>query len=378
MNKDYYGIENGHEWIDLGLPSGTLWATCNLGAENPHDVGFYYAWGEISPKERYEENNCKTLNRYFDNKILAPKDDVAHTCWGEVWSAPSYDEFQELRTHCAWEAIVENNVFGYKVTGPNGMSIFLPGAGCRYSIANLNAHEAMYWTSTSESNDACNAYCLHATPYEHLMRTYERVYGLSIRPVCRSNNSKSEIKHPTIQETVYLSQQINGIEDNHEWVDLCLPSGIKWATCNIGANSCEESGEFFAWGENKSKKEFQKTDYIGDYAHDAAQHNWGYKWYLPNKDNFKELQECCTWEWTTINGVAGYKVTGINGNSIFLPVTGYCYDTQCDDYDYGYYWSISPGGNFDFDAHFLYFNRSGHYMSLGNRSYGRCIRPIKK
>ena len=133
--------------IDLGLPSGIKWASCNVGATEPWEYGGYYAWGETEEKSNYDTSTYKYCNgSYFsmtkyctsssfgtvDNKTtLEPGDDVAHVKWGGSWRMPTKAEQDELRNNCTWTWTTLNGVDGYRVTGPNGNSIFLPAAGFR-------------------------------------------------------------------------------------------------------------------------------------------------------------------------------------------------------------------------------------------------------
>lgn len=138
-------------------------------------------------------------------------------------------------------------------------------------------------------------------------------------------------------------------------VDLGL--SVYWSSCNVGAEAPEEYGDYYAWGETKPKSSYKKETYsyydsnkseyidIGDYisgtAYDAATVNLGSDWKMPTKTQMKELIDNCTWEWTQINGVNGFKVTGSNGNSIFLPANGYMLNKTKNSPDWTYY----PTGN---------------------------------
>lgn len=125
---------------------------------------------------------------------------------------------------------------------------------------------------------------------------------------------------------------VSGTIAGHDYVDLGLPSGTKWATCNVGASTPEEYGNYYAWGETSTKTEYteensvtygqQMSDISGNAQYDAATANWGSTWRIPNRAEVEELIDNCTWTWTTQNGVNGIKVTGTNGNSIFLPAAG--------------------------------------------------------
>lgn len=131
-------------------------------------------------------------------------------------------------------------------------------------------------------------------------------------------------------------------QDNENSVDLGL--SVKWAMCNIGAKSPEESGTYYAWGETKTKFSFNLDNYSwykdGSYTKygsekmnlddedDVAHVELGGDWRLPTAEEMKELNEKCKWTWTTMNGVNGYEVTGTNGNSIFLPDTGFMFESD--------------------------------------------------
>ena len=191
-------------------------------------------------------------------------------------------------------------------------------------------------------------------------------------------------------------QAVNG----YEYVDLGLPSGLKWATCNVGASSPEEYGDYFAWGETQpapgfnyiesncatyglSISELQSQGYIDNEgnltsSHDAATANWGGSWRMPTKAELQELIDKCTWEWTMQNGVNGYKVTGTNGNSLFLPGAGFYEGSSLGYVSTGYYWSSTPDVSyFDYYAYCLYFYYGGEYVDwYYNRIYGLTIRPI--
>lgn len=186
------------------------------------------------------------------------------------------------------------------------------------------------------------------------------------------------------------------LPDMHDAVDLGLPSGLKWATCNVGASSPEEYGDYFAWGETTTKSsydesnsttyglstsELQSRGIIGDdgnlsAAYDAATANWGGSWRMPTLDEIKELLNNCTWTWTTQNGVKGRKVTGPNGNSIFLPAAGYRLGTGLGNAgSYGYYWSATPYSNSCYE-YSLSFSSDDCYWRYYYRYDGRSVRPV--
>lgn len=187
--------------------------------------------------------------------------------------------------------------------------------------------------------------------------------------------------------------------DEDSLVDLGLPSGVKWATRNVGATFPEEYGDYFAWGEtsvkpgygpassvthNLSKSELESRGIIDadgnlTAAYDAATVNWGDNWRMPTSDEVNELISECTWNWTTQNGVHGYKVTGRNGNYIFLPAAGsysgsmfYGADTD------GYYWSATPYYYNNTHAFYLIFNSGRYYKNDNYRYGGKSVRPVAK
>ncbi len=177
--------------------------------------------------------------------------------------------------------------------------------------------------------------------------------------------------------------------NGHEYVDLGL--SVKWATMNVGANAPQEYGSYIAWGETEtatkssydwSSYKFQ-ADFIGDNktslekADDAAAANWGGDWIMPSPDDFDELKQNCTYEWTTQNGVKGCKITGSNGNSIFLRATGYLYNGSLYGVDsWGCYWSSSLYEYNSDCGRFLDFNSGDFYHWYHDRCYGRSVRPV--
>ena len=190
---------NGHEYVDLGLPSGIKWATCNVGANKPEEYGGYYAWGETEEKSNYDWSTYKwcngsknTMTKYctdsdygtVDNKtVLDPEDDVAHVKWGGSWRMPTEAEQAELRNKCSWIWTAQNGVNGYKVTGPNGNSIFLPAAGYRRGTVVSSGGGGSYWSSSLLSNDGDRAYYFYFYDGFYYWDYYNRFYGHSVRPV---------------------------------------------------------------------------------------------------------------------------------------------------------------------------------------------------
>ncbi len=196
--------DDNHEWVDLGLPSGTLWATCNVGANAPEEYGDYFAWGETAPKDYYDWNTYKWCNgtkntmtkyctdsSYGDNGFtdgkteLDPEDDAARVNWGSSWRMPSVDQIQELIGNCTCQWTQRNGVNGQLVTGPNGNTMFLPAAGYRWNESLYNVgSDGYYWSRTLNSDDSNDAYGLYfySGGWGYWYRNY-RYYGHAVRAV---------------------------------------------------------------------------------------------------------------------------------------------------------------------------------------------------
>lgn len=480
---------NNHEYVDLGLPSGTLWSTMNLGADSINYYGDLYAWGDIEPKQdedidssRYYTDGVYTKYYYRgsneeggDNKtVLELSDDAANANWGGDWRMPTVKEFQELVENCTWDWIEIDDVEGSLVTGPNGNTIFLPAAGCSSYSVNLFGN---YWSSSLDRNYSTYAYTLDIesdTVRFDYPAFYVRSWGRSVRPILPtksrysikfdanggygsmsmikanyadvvtiSNNEFSNGDYEFIgwntkadgsgisytnNQTFSISSDltlyaqwggyiISGYENGYAYADLGLPSGTKWATMNVGADSPEDYGDYFAWGETSTKSTYSWSTYkwmtdgmsswdgvnkytsadwqtsgvwydeygefIGDgkttldLEDDAANANWGSDWRMPTKEEQDELRNNCTWTWSMKNGIKGYSVTGPNGNSIFLPAAGGSYDSGLDGAgSYGDYWSSSLYSRSSDYACYLSFISDGVDWYYYYRNIGRSVRPV--
>lgn len=225
----------------------------------------------------------------------------------------------------------------------------------------------------------------------------------------KQDGPKQRTKTPQSSQSKKSTNSFNG----HDYVDLGLPSGTLWATCNVGANKPEEYGDYFAWGEIKQKtvydwdtykyskvkhRKFKKVDLLTKYcnelaygyegftdeltvlrsADDPATTNWGNGWEMPSKEQWEELKENTKSTWTTRNGVKGRLFTANNGNSLFLPAAGYrSYDEIINVGSIGYYWSSSLHTGYPFDA--WYFNFDSYSASVGSnyRYGGRSVRAVR-
>ena len=185
-------------WVDMGLPSGLMWASCNLGANTPEEYGNYYAWGEVQPKETYDwrsyryctvdgEGNLQTLTKYntsstygaIDNRnILEAMDDAATAVLGSGARIPTADEWRELIDNTTQEWTTENSVNGLKFTATNGNTLFLPAAG-RHGSTGLDyaGMHGLYWSST-----------LHTSDPRYARRFLFNADSVSLRTYCRRFN----------------------------------------------------------------------------------------------------------------------------------------------------------------------------------------------
>lgn len=207
------GISNGHEWVDLGLPSGTKWATCNVGASSPEEYGDYFAWGETTTKCCYEPNaykwtraeykmdvdvdielDAKKLTKYNtetdaadDKWELDAEDDAAHVVWGGEWRMPTNEEWTELRKKCVWTWTTHYGKNGYRVQSKvNGNSIFLPAAGefCFMDIIEAD-QSGEYWSKSLDVDVPTVAHGVIFAPDEYCHFAFDRYRGYSIRPVIK-------------------------------------------------------------------------------------------------------------------------------------------------------------------------------------------------
>ncbi len=179
---------NGHEYVDLGL--SVMWATCNVGASSPSKYGNYYAWGETEPKKEYTEENSVTFGKRMGSIAGNPQYDAATANWGSTWRLPTWDETDELIDKCKWEWTSQRGRKGYKVTGRNGNSIFLPFTGWRGETSLVGAGVfGCYWSATPDEGNkyrACNLSSHNPPPpIYNILWSYHRYYGYSVRPVSK-------------------------------------------------------------------------------------------------------------------------------------------------------------------------------------------------
>lgn len=383
--EDDTNMEHGYEYVDLGLSSGTLWATYNIGALSPEEYGNYFAWGETVPKDNYDWStylfgNSANFTKYNSiDKItqLELEDDAAYVIWGKNWRMPTHEEELELARECSWENDQINGISGYRITGSNGNSIFMPRGGLYdgtdygsygYELSFVNT-DGWYWSSTLNSigSSYAQGLCFFPSLLENVI-DHERCDGHNIRPVF-----------------IHKKDDVNLNSDDYEYVDLGLPSGTLWATVNIGANSPEDYGQYFAWGELEEKTDYSTQAYLyynGSYEnigtdianteYDVAKYLWGNGWHMPTYNQIQELMKNCSWTRTTQNDISGYLVKGSNNNSIFLPCGGFK-NGSGDQYigTMAYYWSSTSNGS---TAYCVW---DGPYWYCNYRRDGMPIRPVR-
>ena len=343
------------EYVDLGLPSGNLWAKCNLGASAPEAYGDYYAWGEVEPKQEYTNSNHKwykegapslgfTKYNNEDGKLsLEDEDDAVIQKLGNGWRTPTLADFRELtnQKYTTIEKTTLNGVAGYQITSKrNKKSIFIPFAGFRNDkpqTREISSDQtvAVCMTNQRRFDDQVFNCWSFAFEQDRIRRYGKRRYdGISIRPV----------KGP-------------GVPVPNDCVDLGLASGLLWAKYNMGATEPTDRGNYYAWGETSTKKKYNGSSYkhfktddydnvkkiykynegdgkeVLDLEDDAARANLGVGYRIPTKADWEELLEDCKWKAVTVTlpleldpaqkkSVARWKVTGPNGNYIILPATG--------------------------------------------------------
>ena len=357
------------EYVDLGLPSGNLWATCNLGASSPEAYGDYYAWGEVEPKKEYTYPNHKwykegapslgfTKYNNEDGKLtLEDEDDAVIQKLGNGWRTPTLADFRELTNQklTTIKKTTLNGVVGYQITSKrNKKSIFIPCAGFKQDkpqTREISSSEevAICMTNLRRIDDQVFNCWTFAFEQDRIRRYGKRrPDGISIRPV----------KGP-------------GVPVPNNCVDLGLDSGLLWAKCNMGTTDPTKPGDYYAWGELSTKKEYYSDNYkhfgkhgvikynekdgkeVLELEDDAARVNLGVGYRIPTQKDWEELLEDCKWEAVTTTlpeivdpsqkkVIARWKVTGPNGNSIVLPTTsGFRADGWFVQRDYNIYYTTA-------------------------------------
>ena len=374
------------EAVDLGL--SVKWAAWNMGASSINDVGGYYGWGDPTGElESYTSSDYAT--GYKELSICGTRYDIATVNWGKDWRLPKVEEIQELLDNSTIQATVQDGVPGYLLTC-NGKTLFLPKGGYKLKGETRSSGVmAYYWTG--EQSDQLYPYdmCVSTTETYKSSAIPNKAYHMLIRPVYIGGSSSG-------------GGSSTNAYDKYA-VDLGLSS--LWSSVNLGATKETQSGKFYAWGETESKTSFTKDNYaytipggegentyqwLGDESgvisgteYDAVKVAWGGDWVMPTYYDLDELYELCKWEATTKSGVAGYKVTGPNGNSIFLPLTGYYNGSELQYAgQYARYWAgtvrtLSKKNEWGISYN-LNINPENNVLLGTQRHWGAVIRPVKK
>ena len=254
---------NGHEFVDMG--NGLLWATCNVGAENPWDYGNYFGWGETTTRGNYGWGTYKwgtsisSITKYTTpGTILDAEDDAARQNWGSEWRTPTDAEWTWLRKNCTWDWQYNYKSMGVKgvlVTSKfNGNQIFLPAAGSRFKAELSFDGSFCYYWSSSLGDISSSALLVYVDPNLVSRSTFDRYYGLSVRPVAGNAPMLGDLYYsdgtwsPTLVEgktpigvIAYLGEDaftetgtdVGGIPFKGHGLVLCLKnaaSSVKWST----------------------------------------------------------------------------------------------------------------------------------------------------
>ena len=281
-------------------------------------------------------NNAEPFSLMAPKNVAALMDEnewAVHVSWDEVKYAQSYNVYRSSSSSGTYQLVAEN-VTSTEWTDES------PSSGYNY----YKVSALCYGTESPLSSYA----------YAHL-------------PICPDNN------HPHM-------------------IDLGLPSGTKWACCNVGADKPETYGGYYAWGETETKSNYSASTYqyykngsyqyigsdIAGTDYDVAHVKWGGSWVMPSKEQQDELRNNCTYNWTTENGVKGGKFTSkINGNSIFLPAAGYRDGSDLIGVgSYGYYWSSTKYTLYVYYAYYLYIGSGNAGWSNNYRYRGQSVRPV--
>lgn len=377
-------------YVDLGLPSGTLWARYNLGTNVIAGDGNYYPWGSLTPQMDGNYSYNFTING-----DLTLAQDAAAVASNGYMRMPTREEFEELLDEniCkwSWNSLTDCAI----VTGPNGNSIQLPASGF-YEPGKGFTNDFIYgsyWSKTADGAYATELIFGTNDPDSHqkdvpFFHRYGRTGVIScarsIRPV------------------------VNQQAGTEAFVDLGLPSGNLWAICNAGARTSRDYGNYIAWGETIGYNEGYTTFSWSKYKFCRGASNtltkycsnrsYGYNGFtdnltqllaeddyastfignncsIPTKADWDELIREC--KWSKLDN--GALVRGKNGNVIFLPCAGYRSGVNLyDNGSEGYYWTSSLDVNSPDDAWFVYIGGGKAQDYDYYRCMGRSIRPIMR
>ena len=354
------------------------WCSENVGEQPPGGDYIYttwFAWGETNTKDYGGETDYTWASYEHANgtssSVIDIGSDISETdydaaCAMKDWMRDSYETFyewrmptgseiQELITKCTWKETGE----GYKVTGPNGNSIFLPFSGCSYDGKRFDdVPYAYFWSSNVDKSNKSKAKALYIkTGTKPTLVSIQRRTGCAIRPVV----------------------------DNTEWVELGLSRGNLWSRYNLNASTPEKSGGYWAWCEEKEKSDYTWKNYKSSvdpynwFGGITFKYNRFYDVYIrvPDADDFEELINDCELEERTFNGVKGIQFIGPNGNSIFIPYAGSKYGSKGpQNGTLSYYWTQDAVMNDSKKAYALSINNGIAELTKCQRRTGLPLRLV--
>ena len=459
------GYHMGHEWVDLGLRETidgvvykVLFATSNIGASSETDYGDYFAWGETSKRytsisgstivggtfgwastpfetagngskfSKYTASNDSfaTSGTADGKSTLESSDDVASVLWGGCWRMPDESDLEYLISSSvtySWTSDYNSTgVSGFVVTGKgsfSGVSLFLPAAGDCAGGSLFNAGGfGNYWSRSLDSDYQGGALYLRVEDGDQSMDIDDRFNGQSVRPV-----------YVVPDHTNPMNIAANG----HDYVDLGLRKNgkkILFATCNIGASSPYEDGDYFAWAETEKRysgfypdgtivnfdntHSFKITNapyhtgssvttgwskyiptgkesytvngtadnlLILEASDDVASVMWGGNWRMPDSSELEFLiSSSVDYVFDTCEGVPGLRVTGkgdFASSSVFLSAAGACEGNELNNKNYyGKYWSKVLYSNTPSEAYHLFFSAHEFVLEDFVRYYGCSVRPV--
>ena len=447
-SPEEYGVF--YAWGETEPKEYYSWSTYKFGTSQYGSFSKYNTSGSYGPVDY--------------KKILDPEDDVAHVKLGANWRMPTDAEWTELRTKCTWTWTNDYNGTGVKgriVTATNGNSIFLPAAGRRFDPNFDDAgSNGCYWSSSLYTGYPYGAWrVIFSSGLVHSRGFNNRYYGLSVRPVFvtpvesitlsrtslelieggsvtlfatvtpenASNKSVTWSSSNTEVALVDETGRVSAVSEGTATITVSTVDGnkkatcsvtviprevdmglsVKWGSCNLGASSPEEYGDYYAWGETEPKEIYSWSSYkwgtsstsltkyntdsscgpvdnktVLDPEDDVANVKLGANWRMPTDAEWTELMTKCTWTWTNDyngTGVKGRIVTATNGNSIFLPAAGFRYETFLDSAgSFGDYLSSSLYTDYPYFAGRVIFSSGNVGGGSVGRPGGHSVRPVSE
>lgn len=456
----YYYAENalpvGIEFVDLGLPSGVTWANVNIGSTTSSDTGDKYAWGETSIKNEYTLDNYihHTSDGYTDigADISSSMTYDAATIKISGSRMPSQADIQELLSNCSWTSETINGVAGYRVTSTNGNSIFLPDGSFWSSTQNTANNSQAFELQTSQSATPLHNVIADTRWIGRMIRPVSALVTTTDPTIVTTSTaqlngyvniadytgaevgfelSRSSTMADAEQKNVsiaangpYNTVVDNLVEGNMYYyrayatvggvtyrgaiknfstkssaglkaIDLGL--SVKWGDRNVGAEMPENDGNYYAWGDTITQRNYTAVTYrhatgnntnaiyhdismnISATEWDIANKKYNGCWRMPTQTEIAELMSNCSWTWATKEGVPGYWVeNSVSHQNIFLPASGYRDNTDLmQDNTNGYYWSAVPNGSVNArQAMALTFNSTSKSVTPLIRYDGLIVRPV--